>query len=277
MLYQTDLNGGNVTPFASSVYLAPTASSEHFITRSLGLGGFPSRDIYVASGNGIMHISNDGSSSNQFVSGLNGLVRGIMFDAVGTFSHEMLVTTTSGSVYQVDSTGTATLIAATGEDTEGLDIAVSGPYQGDLIVASEGSGNIRAISPTTHAMTTIAYVPSAEELTFVPLDLNTGDSVEGFYGADYSLDIQKVDASQFTGMLGDIIVTGESTHQITSLHWDGSSYVSTVLGAFPYQPEDGIFVTKAIVTGSGVPEPMSLAVLLVGLLGLGALNRRKTG
>jgi hypothetical protein len=44
----------------------------------------------------------------------------------------------------------ATLLASTGEDTEGLDIApltVFGLFVGQLFVASEGSGLIRAISP----------------------------------------------------------------------------------------------------------------------------------
>lgn len=276
VLYQTDLTGGNVAPFASSVSLAVSSSSEHFVTSSLGLGGFGNRDVFVASGNGVVRISNDGTTSSQFVSGLNGIVRGILFDAVGTFSHQMLVTTTAGGVYQVNSAGIATLIASTGEDTEGLDIAVAGPYQGDLVVASEGSGNIRAIDPTSHAMSVIANVSGAEELTFVPMDLNTSDTVEGFYGANYPYNVQKADASQFTGMLGDIIVTGEYTHKITSLHWDGTNYVSTDLGSFPNQPEDGIFVTKAIVTGNqGVPAPMSVVLLATGLLGLGIGLRRR--
>jgi hypothetical protein len=274
VLFQTNLIGGGVTAFAPTVSLAATSASEHFVTSSLGLGGFPSRDIYVASANGIEHISNDGTSSNLFVTGLNGTVRGILFDAVGTFGNDMLVTTTSGSVYRINSAGTVKLIASTGEDTEGLDIAVAGPDAGDLIVASEGSGNIRAISPTLGLQGVIANVPAAEELTFVPLNLNSADPVEGFYGANFAVDVLKADASQFTSELGDIIVTGELTHLVTDLHFNGTSYVPTTIGNFPNQPEDGIFVTAAIVNPE-VPEPSSLALFGSGLAGLAVIRRRR--
>jgi hypothetical protein len=284
VLFQTDLNGGSVAPFAPTVSLAATASSEHFVSSSLGLGGFPSRDIYVASGNGVVHITNDGASSNSFVpsgaTGLNGTVRGILFDAVGTFGGDMLVTTTSGSVYRVNSAGVVTLIASTGEDTEGLDVAPAGtPFAGDLIVASEGSGNIRAINPTTGLIATpIANVSGAEELDFVPLNLGaSGNPVEGFYGANYAVDIQKAGVSSFTGLQGDIIVTGEFTHLVTDLHFNGSVYVNNAFGNFPSQPEDGIFVTATIVNPiPTVPEPSAL-ILLGGGLASFVLIRRLRG
>jgi PEP-CTERM motif len=280
VLFQTDLNGGNVAQFAPTVSLAGTPSAEHFVTSSLGLGGFPSRDIYVASANGIVHITNNGASSNSFVSGLTGTVRGILFDAVGTFGGDMLVTTNAGSVYRINSAGTPTQIASTGEDTEGLDIAVSGPFAGDLIVASEGSGNIRAINPATGLIATpLATVSGAEELTFVPLNLGaSGNPVEGFYGANYPVDIQKADASSFAGLQGDIIVTGEFTHLVTDLHFDGAKYVAIPFGNFPSQPEDGIFVTAAIVNpGPSVPEPSTLALLGCGLASLALIRRRRGG
>jgi hypothetical protein len=283
VLYSTDLSGGNVQPFAPGVSLTSNPASEHFVASSLGLGGFPSRDIYVAAGNTVVHINNAGTVSNTFVSGLNGSVRGILFDAIGTFGNNMLVTTNAGGVYRVTSAGVATLLASTGEDTEGLDVAPlgsAGAFSGSLFVASEGSGNIRAITPLG-AITVVANVPSAEELTFVPLNLGaSGDPAEGFYGANYSVNVQKAGVSQFTGLLGDIIVTGETTHNVTDLHFNGTSFVSSQAGAFPNQPEDGIFVTAAIVQGPPspavtVPEPATLILWGVGLLGTAVARIRR--
>jgi hypothetical protein len=207
----------------------------------------------------------------------------------------MLVTTTSGQIYRIDSTGAATLLASVGEDTEGLDIAPTGafgPYSGQLIVASEGSGLLRAIT-TTGTITVInpnSPIAGAEELTFVPLNLGaSGNPVEGFYGANYTPNVVKGDAGEFSLMKGDIIVTGEFTHLVWNVHWDTTllAPVNSVLGSFPNQPEDGIFVTAAIINPCppgevcgprSVPEPDSLLLLAAALLACAAgasVSRRR--
>jgi hypothetical protein len=278
-LYSTNLTGGNVQLFAPTVSLAPTSSAEHFVASSLGLGGFPSRDIYVASGTGVVHISNDGTTSNTFVTGLNGAVRGILFDPIGTFGNNMLITTTAGGVYEVDSTGHATLLASTGEDTEGMDVAPLGAgfgaFDGQLIVGSEGSGLVRAIAPngTIHTVTTVSGV---EEVSFVPLNLGLGGPQEGFYGADYTPNVVKAAPDQFTSFLGDLIVTGEFTHTVTRIHFNGSTFVDSSVGTFPNQPEDGIFVTAAIVNPGGTPEPATYLLIGSGMLGLALLRRKRS-
>lgn len=278
-LYSTDLNGGNVQVFAPTVSLATNAASEHYVASSLGLGGFASRDIYVANGNGVMHITNDGSSSNSFVSGLSGDVRGILFDPVGSFSHDMLITTNSGNVYRVNSSGSASLLASIGADTEGLDIAPAGfgNVAGQLVVASEGTGQINAIDTAgniTNLGVTISGGP--EELTFVPLNLgSSGNPVEGFYGSNYTQNVLKADASEFTGYLGDAIVTSEYSHQVWRIHWNGQSFDVTEIGNFPNQPEDGIFVTADIIRGGSVPLPPAAWLFGSGLIGMLATAGRQ--
>ena len=276
-LYSTDLVGGNVQLFAPTVILAPNLSSEHFVSSSLGLGGFPSRDVYVANSNGVMHITNDGTTSNLFVAGLIGDVRGITFDGVGTFGNDMLITTSVGSVYRVNSAGVPTLLASVGEDTEGLDVAPLGNnfsvFDGRLIVASEGSGTLRAIS-SAGVITPFANVPSAEELSFVPLNLGaSGNPVEGFYGANYTPNVIKAGVGEFAGMQGDMIVTGETTHQVSRVHWNSgtSLFEVTNIGAFPNQPEDGLFVTETVINS---PEPSTLALLILAANGSCLWRRR---
>ncbi|PYT32105.1 MAG: hypothetical protein DMG58_10735, partial [Acidobacteria bacterium] len=191
------------------------------------------------------------------------------------------ITTNAGSIYEVDHNGVVTPLASTGEDTEGLDVAPLGgnlgAFNGDLIVASEGTGRIRALDPISHSLTVFATVAGGEELSVVPLNLGaSGNPVEGMYGADYSFDVVKADASQFTAFKGDVIVTGEFTHRVSDIHFDGTTFVVTDVGHFPHQPEDGIFVTAAIITGGGsVPEPGTLLLLGTALAGLAGFRYRR--
>lgn len=255
-LYATDLDGTNLRVFAPSVSL-PVGSidREHFVASSVGLGGFPARDVYVGASNQIFHIANDGATSDLFVSGLSTPVRGILFDLVGTFDNEMLVSTYGGQVYRVNSSGTAKLLASVGEDTEGMDIAPLGggfgAFDGKLIVASERSGLLRAITPDgkTTILNQSNPIPWAEMVAFVPLDLGaSGSPVEGLYEANWTINVLKADRAQFLMYKGDLIVTSEiGDRRISRMHWNGASFDITRVGAIPNQGEDGMFVTNAMI------------------------------
>lgn len=284
-IYSTDLNGGNVQPFGGTISLNASYGQEHYVSSSLGLGGFPSRDVYVASGNNIHHITNAGVPDaglfvNGSLGGINGDVRGITFDAVGTFGYKMIVTTHTGYVYTIDPSGNPTQIAFTGEDTEGLDIAPLGAgskwggLDGALFVASEGSGSIRAIKPVSFAMSLVTTVASAEQLDFVPLNLGaSGNPLEGMYSANYAVNVLKAPATDFTTMMGDIIVTGETTAIINNVTNTIGGVVVSNVGSFPNQPEDGLFVTADIINA---PEPGSLALLGAGAMFLLGRSRRRS-
>ncbi len=288
LIYSTNLTGGNVQVFAPTVSLT-SSTQEHFVAASFGLGGFPNGDIYAADSNGIIHITNNGTSSNSFVTGLGGEVRGITFDTIGTFGGDMLVTTDAGNVYRVPSSGSPSLLASVGENVEGLDVAPLGnnfsTFDGQLIVAAEGSGWLRAISPggvvTVLANTGSSggpiIVPSAEELTFVPLNLGaSGSPLEGLYSSNYTPDVQFASGSQFNALQGHIIVTSESGPSMGQVHdvaWNGSQFVVTQVGMLPNQPEDGIFVTPRMIQA---PEPGTISLIGAGLgvLALRAIWRR---
>ena len=285
-LYQTNLSGGAVTPFGAPI---PGAAGEIYVSSSLGLGGFGSRDVFAGAQtqNTVWRFNNDGTGQVPFATGLIGAIRSIAFDPFGLYNFDMVVATSAGYVYRVDALGNATVLAITGEDTEGLSFAPQtfGPVPaGTLVVASEGSGALRSISPTG-AMSFLTAIPSAEMVSFVPLNLGiSGNPLEGFYAANYDQNVIRAPASDFTAFRGDMIVTGETTHQVWDVSWNGSAFVSTLIGQFPNQPEDGIFVTAAIINpgceqtntcGASVPEPATLALGAVTLVALAATRRRK--
>ena len=93
----------------------------------------------------------------------------------------------------------------------------------------------------------IVIFEGAEELDFVPLNLGaSGSPPEGLYAANYNLNVAKMDASQFAGLQGHIIVTGETTSGI----WDvNPSSTPTTVGTFtrplcPY-PQEARYVGPA--------------------------------
>jgi hypothetical protein len=278
-LYSTDLTGGNVQKFG-----APIAgfSGEIYVNASLGLGGFGPRDVFAGSeaAGTVVRVAHDGSSQGVFATGLVGGVRSIAFDPFGLYGNQMIVATNAGNIYRVSNLGVATLLASVGEDAEGLSFAPQafGTFAaGTLFVASEGSGVLRAIKPDGTTTTAVTGLPSAEMVSFVPLNLgSSGSPVEGFYAANYASNIIKADASQFTSYLGDAVVTGETGHQVWDVHYDTgtNTFVVSQIGMFPSQPEDGIFVTAALIM-PGIPEPETYALMFAGLALLGTVARRR--
>lgn len=268
-LYSTDLSGGSVAKFGAPI---PGFYGEVYVSSSLGIGGYGPRDIYAGSeGVGsVYRIAHDGSSQGVFASGLTGGVRSIAFDPYGLYGNNMVVATNAGSIYRIDSAGAASLLANVGEDAEGLSFApqnFGGYAKGTLFVASEGSGSLRAISPSGTVNTVISGLYGAEMVSFVPLNLGTsGDPVEGFYAASYAIDVQKAAAADFVPYKGHAVITGETGHQVWDVAYDVglASFTATQIGTFPAQPEDGIFVTKDIIRPA-VPEPEVLAMVFAGL------------
>jgi hypothetical protein len=282
-LYSTNLLGGGVAKFGAP--LANGFGGEIYVTASLGIGGYGPRDVFAGSQNGgtVIRLAHDGSSQGVFASGLAGGVRSLAFDPFGNYGNQLIAATNQGKIYTISNTGVATLLASVGEDTEGLSFTQQafGPYAaGTLFVASEGSGTLRAITPTGTVSTVITGVPEAEMVSFVPLNLGmSGNPVEGFYASNYPVNIIKADASQFLPYLGDAIVTSEFgvAGPVWDIHYDAGTqtFVKTQIGAFPNQPEDGIFVTAEIIRNP-VPEPETYALMLAGLGVLGWVQRRRT-
>ncbi|MFM2248698.1 MAG: hypothetical protein RL071_4773 [Pseudomonadota bacterium] len=199
--------------------------------RSGNTGGFATGELFVGNGvdGQIVRISADGSvATNPWVDlpgTNNGLMRGSLYvDPTGVWGGDLLVATTQGELWRVNSAGVPTLVADVGSThLEGLltvpDAPVRyGPFAGKALAGAEGEGRLYAISPDG---TVEHYV-----LGVNVEDIDMAWPGENFFGVNFGTSrILGVDGAQLAGMAGDILLTQES-HSGAGLYrlwWDGST------------------------------------------------------
>jgi RHS repeat-associated protein len=173
-----------------------------------------------------------------------GLLRGgLWVDRTGVWGGDLIVCTEEGDgdggnydpspvgyVWRINSKGRATFVAqmdAQPDDGSGLDHFEGvttcpndsqkyGPLAGCILVGGDYAGDFFAIN-TNGFVVRYDFPFGAEDIRIVPQN-------ENFFGCLQSGGIFGIPASQFSGMVGDLLVCDENTTEIYRLQWNGQEF-----------------------------------------------------
>ena len=170
-----------------------------------------------------MRISPNGSTvQNPWVTLQDpGLLRGSLFqDRYGVFGGDLIVVTTTGGVWRVDSAGAATQLANLDVHLEGVttvpdDPGRYGPWAAKVVVGAEQQGNIHTVDAQGN-IDTFSIGISPEDIEIIPAG-------ENFVGVDFGgKQLQGAPASEFAGMAGDFLIAQEGG-PLWYVRWDPAS------------------------------------------------------
>ena len=209
------------------------APSQDCSGTGLSAGGFTVGEVFTASGNDsasglatIARFSVDGSSMQKAFAtlpGETGLVYGLYFDRSGNFGGDLMVCTTTGGIYRVNSSGTTTLVARhpTNGNVESIislpNDSRFGPLSGKILVGGTelgnpptGETNILAVDPidALHPMGTFTTfsVPDIIEPEGFRIVPASGD----VFGTDFiTQSLVTAPGAGFASIVGDLVVVSE--------------------------------------------------------------------
>ncbi len=237
----------------------------------MSIGGFPAGEFFTGSGvpGEIVRVSPDGAVvQNPWVTlpGETGLLRGSLHvDRTGVYGGDLIVVTTSGKVWQVDSAGNSTQLASLGTHLEGLttvpnDPVKYGPWAGKILAGAEQQGRIYSIDPAGNtAFFTLGIDP--EDIDIIPAN-------ENFFGVDFgSQTLWGAPPSEFAGLVGDVLIAEEFPGILWHVKWDAASNSFQVTNvAQVTQWEHVTFSTAGIVeippidcNNNGIPDEEDIA------------------
>jgi hypothetical protein len=276
-----ELNGANVQ---FSAFSGMTDEVKIATVQSSGNpGGFVVGDLFTGNGvdGQVTRITNNGATViNPWVDrpGVgNGLIRGSLYiDRTGVFGGDLIVVTTGGEVWRVNSAGVPTFIADVNVHLEGVLTVPNdpsyGPLAGSIIIGSETQGLLYVFNATGLVATYNVGV-AIEDIDLIPANQN-------FYGVNFGTStLLTADDSYFTGFVGDILLTQEVdaiNQGLFALSWNGLGFVTEPFTLAPgsFDPGQWEHVTFAPIQ-IRVPEPATFSLWGAGLLGLTLIRGRR--
>ena len=191
-------------------------------------GGFNSGELFTGNGvaGAVARISADGATvQNPWVAlpGETGLVSGLHVDRTGAFGGDLIVVTTAGGVWRVNSAAVPTRVAALNTRLAGVvvvpdDAERYGPWAGRALVGAKDQGSVYALDPQGQA--------DSLQVGLNPQDIDIVPAHENFFAVD-STGRQLLGAPEgaFAGIIGDILITQESPGLVSRVRWDGTEFV----------------------------------------------------
>lgn len=187
----------------------------------------PPDTLWDAQESQLYEITNHGSTVTLFASfAKTGSDMGLVYDSVGSFGHDLIVTGSSGRVWTVNQTGGVTLLANLKVHIEGPAVAPwsFGAYGGDVLVAAQGKNTVYAIN-STGVVSSVTTWASAESIAF-PSNCGCGFGATPavFFVANVtSGTIEAFPASYFTTLRGLGFVDSETNGGIGSFNSAGTT------------------------------------------------------
>ncbi|MBM4389958.1 MAG: hypothetical protein FJ090_02440 [Deltaproteobacteria bacterium] len=209
--------------------------------RSGNSGGFTTGDLFVGNGSDgqIVRVSADGSSvSNPWVDlpgDNNGLMRGSLYvDRTGVHAGQLVIATTDGEVWTIDSSGSPTMLAdISGTHLEGLVVvpdapARYGPLAGMILAGAEEERLLYVIAPDG----TVSSFDCGVEVE----DIDIIVPYENFFGVNYGTrSLLGAVGMEFLPIAGDILLAEEYPNDVGlyRLYYDGTDILVEELSAAP--------------------------------------------
>lgn len=218
----------NVAGFGGTVVVAAARDDGQGLSR----GGFHPGELFTSNGvaGAIARLSADGATvQNPWTTlpGETGIISGLHVDRTGTFGGDLLVVTTAGGVWRVNSAAVATRVAALNTRLAGVVVVPDeaeryGPWAGRALVGAKDQGSVHALNAQGQA--------DSLQVGLQPQDIDLVPAHENFFAVEPAARrLLGAPEGAFAGIIGDILITQKSPGVIARVRWDGLGFVVSEL------------------------------------------------